>query len=58
MMTHVGCGGEVKEDWSKTYAYEGCAVPAFRCVKCGNEILGDKEIHLPGFDEIFGSPNA
>lgn len=49
-MTHVGCGGEVVEDPRKSYSYEGCSVPAYRCERCGEEILGDAQLHVPGYD--------
>lgn len=52
LMLHRDCGGGViVEDHSKSYSYEGCAVPALRCVKCGNEITGDKEIEL-SWDDV------
>lgn len=46
-MIHKNCGGEIIEDPSITYEYEGTNYPAFRCKKCGEEILGDAQIDLP-----------
>lgn len=50
-MIHRDCGGEIILDESKTYDYEldngvMTEVPAWRCRKCGKEILGDAEIEL------------
>lgn len=56
LMTHLGCGGEIQEDWSKTYEYEGVKVPSYRCTKCHEEILGDAQIMLEGFDDEISVP--
>lgn len=48
--THAGCGGQIEEDWSKTYEYDGNdngkpeKFPAFRCSRCSKEIVGDAQI--------------
>jgi len=46
---HKGCGGEIIEDYSKTYDYdseqgEETQIPAYRCGVCGEEIYGDMQV--------------
>lgn len=48
-MIHKGCGGTIREDYTKTYEYEGVPVPAYFCTKCGVEVTGDAMIE--GLDE-------
>lgn len=47
-LLHLGCGGDIVEDWSTTYDYDGEKCPALRCKKCGKEILGDAETMIDG----------
>jgi len=44
ILHHKNCGGELREDPSTIYSYEGSEIPAIRCHKCGQEIGGDAEI--------------
>lgn len=50
-MRHVNCGGEIYYDWTVTYEYEGATIPAFRCVACKQEILGDVDVVIPRFED-------
>lgn len=51
MLTHRGCGGEVRDDaTAEPYEHEGQLIPVIRCAKCGAEILGDGEIEWTGDD--------
>lgn len=53
-MKHRGCGGEIAEDLdSPPYLYEGMVISVYRCVKCGEEILGDADIELDEEDHII-----
>ena len=52
-MRHVGCGGEVTENWTTTYEYESddgtkSTYPQYICKRCMLEILGDRQIELEG----------
>jgi predicted nucleic-acid-binding Zn-ribbon protein len=47
-MTHRGCGGEVQESGNRPIyqSEEYGFVPAYECLKCNQEILGDSQIQL------------
>ena len=55
-MKHKNCGGDIIENWSKTYSYEredgSIEVhPSYICLKCGREIFGD--IDIEWFESII-----
>jgi hypothetical protein len=47
-MTHKDCGGELYENPSMKYEYEGGVYPAIMCRKCNREVLGDAEVEIEG----------
>lgn len=58
-MTHRNCGGEISEAADgRGYHFDGedarqfgAFVPAYVCLKCGVEILGDRDVIVPGQEE-------
>lgn len=50
-LRHKGCGGGVYDDRAKLYNYEGKLMPAVRCDRCGEEILGDADLEQEGDED-------
>lgn len=48
---HKNCGGEIEEDWTTTYEYEGSKISSFRCKLCREEILGNRDVEIYYLDE-------
>lgn len=52
-MKHKTCGGEILPDFDRTCPFRGYNVPLYFCSKCGDEIIGDAQIDLGGFEQYL-----